>query len=353
MIQLRNLEEMGAKDIPNLVTLVTPILNKRNELYNDFYRRDADSTTMFSKNDESIKVALETYISDVASGYFGGKEPKYIASEQLDKEKQTILTKIFNKVFNVKSYRKEMEVLINYITSYNDDATEHMELTRDYMIKGACYEVIYENEENEIVYSRLDALQTVAIYNYETPKKMIGLVRFWEEKNEKGTSVNMVEITDINGTRYYNGSKSYEEMTEKFKENNWGGVPAIAMEQPDGMAIFETVISLIDAYQRVIQNSRNTFQYNDEAKLKVTGYEPTNALTTVDDDGVEIENPDRVLEDKLFLESKVFYTPDANGDIEWIEKSLRRTSRGDLYPGSIARGDGTGRTLYHWPLSAG
>ena len=155
---------------------------------------------------------------------------------------------------------------------------------------------------------------------------MIGLVRFWEEKNEKGTSVNMVEITDINGTRYYNGSKSYEEIPEKFKENNWGDVPAIAMEQPDGLAIFEIVISLIGAYQRVIQNSRNTFEYNDQAKLKVTGYEPSNSLTTTDDGGVEIENPVRVLEDKLFLESKVFYTPDANGDIEWIEKNSSRWS---------------------------
>ena len=87
MIQLRNLEEIGAKDIPNLVTLITPILSKRNDLYNKFYRRNATSTTMYSENDEDIKTALETYIADVASGYFGGKEPKYIASEQLDKEK--------------------------------------------------------------------------------------------------------------------------------------------------------------------------------------------------------------------------------------------------------------------------
>ena len=106
-------------------------------------------------------------------------------------------------------------------------------------------------------------------------------------------------------------------------------LPAIAMEQPDGLAIFETVISLIKAYERVIQNSRNTFQYNDEAKLKVTGYSPANELTVLDTDeksstyNTYIKNPERTAEDTFVLEAPVFYTPDKDGDIAWVEKTVQ------------------------------
>ena len=51
-------------------------------------------------------------------------------------------------------------------------------------------------------------------------------------------------------------------------------LPCIAIENEMGLSSFELVVSLICAYERVIQNSRNTFQYNDDAKLKITGYEP-------------------------------------------------------------------------------
>lgn len=326
MIQINNLKEITEKDIPIIIQKVNPILNKRKILYNERYKRLATSSDMFSSNDETIKVALESYISDIATGYFGGKEPKYEVMQTQDENKKTILKKIFKKLFNNEDYKKEMEILIRYISDYNDDSTVHLELVRDYFIKTACYCIHYENEDNEIVYAPLDALQTVGIWDYETPCNLIGLFRTWEETQENNKSITVVEITDKNGTKTYKqktNKNGYEENAELFKNNNWGDVPAFAIEQPDGIAIFESVISLIDAYQRVIQNARNTFQYNDEAKLKVTGYTPTNSLTTVDESGNIIANEDREAEDALLLESKVFYTPDKDGDIEWIEKTVQ------------------------------
>ena len=53
-------------------------------------------------------------------------------------------------------------------------------------------------------------------------------------------------------------------------------LPCIAIENEMGLSSFELVVSLICAYERVIQNSRNTFQYNDDAKLKITGFTPQN-----------------------------------------------------------------------------
>src|SRR5699024_3555507 len=64
-----------------------------------------------------------------------------------------------------------------------------------------------------------------------------------------------------------------------------------------------------------------TYQYNDDAKLKVTGYVPKEPLL-VNKDGKIVENPNRQKEDETLLNMKVFYTPDKDGDIECIIKNI-------------------------------
>ena len=115
-------------------------------------------------------------------------------------------------------------------------------------------------------------------------------------------------------------------------------LPCIAIENEMGLSSFELVVSLICAYERVIQNSRNTFQYNDDAKLKITGYAPQNELMTtkldkegnpeLDENGQpkQVVNKAREEEDKALLKMQVFYTPDNSGDIAWVEKSVQDTA---------------------------
>lgn len=141
-----------------------------------------------------------------------------------------------------------------------------------------CYEVLYENEDNEIVYTKQSALNTIGIFDYSTPVKQIGQLRKWTEKDKNGADITIVELTTINGKRYYsptpNDYAKLQEDKQKFEESKWNMLPCIAIENEMGLSSFELVVSLICAYERVIQNSRNTFQYNDDAKLKITGYEP-------------------------------------------------------------------------------
>ena len=115
-------------------------------------------------------------------------------------------------------------------------------------------------------------------------------------------------------------------------------LPCIATENEMGLSSFELVVSLICAYERVIQNSRNTFQYNDDAKLKITGYSPQNELMVtkldkegnpeLDENGQEkqVMNEARKNEDEALLKMKVFYTPDQSGDIAWVEKTVQDTA---------------------------
>ena len=237
---------------------------------------------------------------------------------------------------------EELKVLIDYISKYNDDSTEFFDLAFDYFGMRGCYEVLYENEDNEIVYTKQSALNTIGIFDYSTPVKQIGQLRKWTERDKNGADITIVELTTINGKRYYsptpNDYKKLQEDKQKFEKSKWNMLPCIAIENEMGLSSFELVVSLICAYERVIQNSRNTFQYNDDAKLKITGYAPQNELMTtkldkegnpeLDENGQpkQVVNKAREEEDKALLKMQVFYTPDNSGDIAWVEKSVQDTA---------------------------
>ena len=328
------------------VTQILPIAetewNTRKELY-ERIRRKTIYSEIVSKDDNSIKVAFENYINSMVTGYFAGKAPVYDVEKLSDDKKINIIKELLDKIFNKNQKETdELKILIDYISKYNDDGTEFFELAFDYFGLRGCYEILYENKENEIVYTRQNALNTIAIWDYSTPRNQIGQLRKWTEKGKENNDITIVELTTKNGKFYYSPTpddyKKLKEDESKREEGKWSMIPCIAIENEMGLSSFELVISLICAYERVIQNSRNTFQYNDEAKLKITGYESNyDALVEEKDEKGEpvldekgqpkmIENPLRKKEDEAVLKAKVFYTPSNDGDIAWVEKTVQDTA---------------------------
>lgn len=168
-------EENIANNINTLWGKAIPILQHRKYLYDRYTR----------KNDTSdVIVALEFYISTIASGYFGGKEPQYKV-KKVNETQKGILKKIFQKVFGDKNNSDEFQTIIDYITKYNDNGSFFYDCVKDYINTGACYGLIYENKANEIVYAHTSSLTSVAIWNYETPSQKIGLLRYWTENSKQ------------------------------------------------------------------------------------------------------------------------------------------------------------------------
>lgn len=319
-------------------------LEIRKQLYERFRRKLTDEE-LASLTDEDIKVPLERYISVMSAGYFGGKAPIYKV-KAFNKERNNIIEDLFNKPTNSEQDIKEIEELISHIVDYNDDGALFLELVLDFLVKRACYEIYYkDNETGEITIARSDALETVAIWDYSLPKNLIGIYRIIQTTMANGEYQNMVELTTARGKRYYMdtpekralfGTPEYKTKfgdEPLFKEDKkmkqpkkWDSdIPATAIEQEDGLAIFEPVISLIKAYQQVIQNSRNTFKYNDEAILKVVGYRPENQMIIQDKNGNDILNPARVKEDEYVLNSRVRYLDGdkgTNADLAWVIKEV-------------------------------
>ena len=342
MIQWNPATLENENSVAQILMLADNEWNARKQLY-ERIRRKTDNSELVSLDDNKIKVAFENYINSMVTGYFAGKAPVYDVEKISDPTKLNIIKKLFNKIFNIDANKdEELKVLIDYISKYNDDGTEFFDLAFEYFGMRGCYEVLYENEENEIVYTKQSALNTIGIFDYSTPVKQIGQLRKWTEKDKNNADITIVELTTINGKKYYSPTptdyKKLQEDKERFEEGKWDMLPCIAIENEMGLSSFELVVSLICAYERVIQNSRNTFQYNDDAKLKITGFEPQNELmiTKLDKEGnpeldengqpKQVVNKAREEEDKALLKMKVFYTPDNSGDIAWVEKSVQDTA---------------------------
>ena len=342
MIQWNKETLENPDSVAHILPLAETEWNNRKKLY-ERIRRKATYSEIVSQDDNNIKVGFENYINSMVTGYFAGKVPVYDVEKVSDPTKLNIIKKLLNKVFNTDNNKdEELKVLIDYISKYNDEATEFFNLAFDYFGMRACYEILYENDENEIVYTNQSALNTIGIFDYSTPVNQIGQLRRWIEKDKNNTDITIVELTTINGKKYYTPTpeniRKLKELEERKEKRKWNMLPCIAIENEMGLSCFELVISLICAYERVIQNSRNTFQYNDDAKLKITGYEPDKELliTETDKEGQPIKNEDgtvkmkinplREQEDEAILKMKVFYTPDKDGDIAWVEKNVQDTA---------------------------
>ena len=87
-------------------------------------------------------------------------------------------------------------------------------------------------------------------------------------------------------------------------------------------SVFEKCEDVISAYEQLVQNVRNTYQYNDsDCKLKIVNYQPQNPMTTVDDNGNVIINQARIEEDNQWIRARTIYVGEG-GDVTWLSKPV-------------------------------
>lgn len=299
-------------------------LSRKRARYNRYTRSQYKST---------IDIAMEYYIVNIASGYFGGIAPEIVVKQETNKNKINILKKLFNKFVGRNANKEEFQIMIDYIREYNDDDTVFYELVKDYFITGSCYGLQYETEDNKLVYARTPAIQTVALYDYSTPMQKVGLVRIWNETDNNGKDIEMVEVITETERLYFKGTqknkKEYKLDESMTEEVDWLLVPALAIENPDNMCIFTAVEDLIDAFETIIDNNKTTFEQNADAKLVAIGYAPENALLVQDANGNWITNVLRTAEDNAVLSAKMLYVSGDNenrGDFKWLIKDINDTA---------------------------
>lgn len=280
------------------------------------------------ENKKDIDVAIEYYIVNIASGYFGGIAPDINIKQEQNEKKKKLIKKLFGIDIGQNADSEEFQLLVDYLRESNDDSTVFYQMSKDYFLTGSCYALQFEDEDNNLKYTRIDALKTVGLYDYSTPIEDVGIIRFNQygntEEVEIITSKEVLVYTSQNNASYaLNGEKSY------VREVPWLLNPAICIENPDNICIFSTVENLIDALETIIANNKDTFDQNADAKLIAIGYAPQNDMIIEDDDGDPTVNPARIAEDNAVLNAKMLYVDgdkENRGDFKWLLKELNDTA---------------------------
>ena len=313
-----NIASFTLDEYKQLFTQVSSVLSKRQDLHERYTRGSNDSTTLY--DGKSLKVPFEKFIVDLATGYLAGI-PEYTVNvpSELDSK---VRKSVFEEEVLSDDLINEMKSIIDYITQYNDDANEVYYLIKDLLLYGACYEVAYENEQNELIYTNLDALNTVSIWDTNTPANLLAIVSKYTDKTVDGQDIELYRLVDREGIRVYevNGDKEIKQDTSLSKEHYWNDVPGFAVEID--FSIIENSEAFIATYENLLENVKNTYQYNDiDCKMKISGYKAQNKLTIKNEKGETIINPDRIKEDEYVLKSRTFYTEEG-GDAEWLIKEV-------------------------------
>lgn len=316
-----NIASFTLEEYKQLFTQVSSVLSKRQDLHERYTRGSNDSTTLY--DGKSLKVPFEKFIVDLATGYLAGV-PEYTVNipSELDSK---VRKSVFEEEVLSDDLINEMKSIIDYITQYNDDANEVYCLIKDLLLYGACYEVAYENENNELIYTNLDALNTVSIWDTNTPANLLAIISKYTDKTVDGQDIELYRIVDREGIRVYevNGDKEIKQDTSLSKEHYWNDVPGFAVEID--FSIIENSEAFISTYENLLENVKNTYQYNDiDCKMKISGYKAQNKLTIKNEKGETIINPDRIKEDEYVLKSRTFYTEEG-GDAEWLIKEVDAT----------------------------
>lgn len=296
-------------------------------------RLSSDGTeTAITEGEIHLQILFEKFIVDIASGYLSG-DIAYDVDQNSDTE-ANVAKRIFNRDKIDAKYAEEIKYIINTIAACNRDQVELTTLFRHALLYGSCYERLREDDKNMYRYTNLDALNTVAIWNDDVEPKLVAVVsQFKRRKNNVDYYYYRVYLKDRIEV-YSRATKKLvnepELKKEEDKPHNWGRVPVVVYESD--FSIIDRCSDLIISYEALLNNVRNTYQYNDtDCKMKIVGYRPQNPITIPNpkykEGGSEpqmILNPARILEDQYTLKGKTFYVQEG-GDADWLTKPIQAT----------------------------
>lgn len=195
------------------------------------------------KPDNRIVVNFPKYIVDTMNGFFLGNPIKIVADDD-----------------SVAEY-------VEYLDQYNDQDDNNAELSKICSIYGRGYEMYYTDEESELCITYLNPMEAFMIYDESIIERPIYFVRRFTdyEGNEYGSISNNAYVRNF---AVAGGLRWLDEWTPHY----FDGVPATEyVENAERQGIFESVMTMVNAYNKAISEKANDVDYFADAYLKVLG----------------------------------------------------------------------------------
>ena len=356
--------------IQDLFTEVDNVLQKRQTIQ-ERYLRGITSTNPGS--DTEVQVFFEKFITDLAAGYLSGD---IIYNAEIVDESEEPAYRLLHPSHTSPldpDTAAQLKYIITTLSSKNDDPRVLKALFHDAVLFGCCYErqldlvptqtqlennpeLSSANDPNYTYYP-LSALNTVALFptdiSDQSQQNAVALITVYtldkrnSEDNQEHTLYYCIECnpyTNFYGTSIYDKTTNQDATSEyktiitlKEEKQATHNIPTFSVFEPDPqVSIVDPIISLVSAYETIMNNLNHLYQYNDtDAKLKISGYRPENPLTIPNPDfdpkqSISASNPEKMLnparelEDNYLINSKTFFVQEG-GDVSWLLKDINAT----------------------------
>lgn len=279
---------------------ITKIVNKFKTEFVDYYRMleryyevknvgIANRVMKGKKSDNRLFHGFARYITNMATSYFAGKPIEYMVEDE--------------------DYKKELMPYLD--DTYNFD----YEISKEASKKGIAYELLYITEKSELRSRQYGAEEIIPIYSASPDEFLNGFIKLSAVYNLDGylkeESAVVYDKTDVYEFKRKTGNGRFTLID--INKHYLSDVPLIVYWNTQEMnSDYESVISLIDAYDRAASNTANDMDYFTDAYLVLKGAEGG----IVDEEGndANLSDSDVALRDK-----RVMYL-DERGDAKFLEK---------------------------------
>lgn len=213
------------------------------------------------KPDNRIVANFPKYIVDTINGFFIGNPIKTTAEDPA-----------------VSDY-------VEYLDQYNDQDDNNAELSKLCDIFGRGFEVYYTDEEAELCITYCSPVEAFMVYDDSIVERPLYFVRRWVDRdnNEHG------EIYDSQGKRTFTITGGLRYTDEDWQPHNFDGVPATEfIENAERQGAFEPILSIVNAYNKILSGKANDCDYYADAYLKILG-------ATLDEEGARHIRDNRII----------------------------------------------------------
>lgn len=195
------------------------------------------------KPDNRLAINFAKYIVDTMNGFFIGVPIK------------------------VKSADSDIDEYLNFLNKYNDQDDNNAELSKICSIYGKGYEVYYnDSDTGQIGVTYMNPTEGFMVYD-DTNRQ---LPRYFINYYLDSDNITHGEVRSRTSILYFNDRGNLH--FENEVEHSFCDVPASEfIENEERLSIFESVYSLINAYNKALSEKANDVDYFADAYLKILG----------------------------------------------------------------------------------
>ena len=163
---------------------------------------------------------------------------------------------------------------IQEVLNYNDVRNEDSEYLRNALIFGRAFEINYIDEEGKQRFKVLDSRNCIPVYDTTLNNDLLYVIRFYKEDNVDDTEDKyLIEVYSNATIRYYSSTAQFSSFSLlEEREHHFNQVPITVFSlNREEESIFDKIITLQDAYNKLLSSEVDDFEAFCDAYLVLKG----------------------------------------------------------------------------------